>query len=149
MLALVKHPPADVAAAPAVRSMHPSFTAIPRAALAEALRQGARALKKRTPSTAPCTAVRPGYDQRLKAMLQWRRTSLPPMALEPYLMLANDVVQWFARHPASACRRPCRQLRNWQKKNCRGLVSEAVPGTVLGSGGMPAMKPPWYGGLQL
>ena len=101
-----------------MKSLHPAMY---RDSLAQrllaAVRQGQSAPEEAHPHLIKRPRSKPGYEQRLKAMQAWRALTAAPYGLEPYLMLATDVLQWVARH-ADQPMPPdvAGQIRTWQRK---------------------------------
>lgn len=118
LFSMAVQPPATIQELRQVRSLHP---ALYRDNLAgrflEAVRRGQTAREETHPNLMKRPRSKGGYEQRLKAMQAWRTLTATPYGLEPYLMLANDVLQWCARHPDQAMPpEVASQIRNWQKK---------------------------------
>lgn len=118
LLRMAVHPPASIQAIRDINGLHPAMYREPTAwRLLEAIRQGQSAPEEVHPRLTKRPRSQPGYAQRLKAMQAWRMLAAAPYGLEPHLMLANDVLQWAARHSDQPMPPDvASQIREWQRK---------------------------------
>ncbi len=117
LLEMAIHPPATAEALRRIPSLHPSLYRgrLPHAFL-DAVRRGQDAPEEQHSSRRLRARSIPGSDERVKAMQAWRALLAAPYGLEPYLMLANDVLQWAARHPDQPMPPDvAAQIRDWQR----------------------------------
>lgn len=117
LLRMATQPPATIQELRQIKSMHPAvYREHVAQSFLEAIRQGQTAPEEAHPHLTKRPRSKPGYEQRLKAMQAWRALTAAPYGLEPYLMLANDVLQWAARHSDQPMPPDVAgQIRAWQR----------------------------------
>lgn len=118
LLRLVIEPPRTARDLRQVKGLHPALYRDPLAQrFLDAVRRGQSAPEEIHPRLKKRSRSQGGYEQRLKAMQAFRALSAVPYGLEPYLLLANDVLQWVARHPEQDLPpEVAGQISSWQKK---------------------------------
>jgi ribonuclease D len=118
LLQLAAHPPANEDAMRSIRGLHPvMYRSDTIRQLLQAVARGQAAPEEQHPFRKKRPPGKAGHAQRLAAMQEWRRQTAAPLDLEPYLLLANDILQWCARHPGEQMPPPiASQLRRWQKE---------------------------------
>lgn len=119
LLQFAQVPPRTESAVRAVKGIHPLLYREPYGRrLCQAVADGLQAPEE----THPCwqrrsPRPRAGWEDRLRAMQAWRRQHAARLDLEPHLLMANDVLQWCARHPGEPLAPEiAAQIRNWQKQ---------------------------------
>ena len=119
LLEICKHPPSDRQAIAKIRGIHPILKREKFAdGLLDAIQKGIAAKEDFHPlHQRKRRRSKPGYEERLKSMQQWRLETAQKLDIEPYLLLPNDLLQWWARQPGEpAPPETAGQLRNWQQK---------------------------------
>ena len=129
-------PPATIQDLRQIKSLHPALYREHIAqSFLEAIRRGQAAPEEIHPHRMKRPRLKPGYEQRLKAMQAWRALTAAPYGLEPYLMLSTDVLQWAARHAGEPMPPDvAAQIRTWQRK----IIWERFERQFLGAGTPPA-----------
>ncbi len=117
LIPVAQTPPGTLEALRALRGLHPAlYSAQHGLRFLEAVRRGQAAPEEMHTSRRPRARSKPDYEERLKAMQTWRALFAAPYGLEPYLMLANDVLHDAARHPdRPLAPEAAAQLRAWQR----------------------------------
>lgn len=117
LLAWALTPPTDAEAIGKTLGLHPALRrgdALRQ--LLELLRAAPRVPEEQHPLWQRSPPPPAGFAQRLKAMQAWRVERAQALDLEPHLLLANDVLQWCARHPDQAPPPEVEaRVRAWQK----------------------------------
>lgn len=143
LFSMTVQPPSTIQELRQIKSLHP---ALYRDNLAQRFLEAVQLGKTATEEIHPNRIKRPrstsNYEQRLKAMQAWRALTATPYGLEPYLMLANDVLQWCARHPDQPMPPDvASQIRHWQKK----IVWEPFLRQFPPASGLRPTSPPTQG----
>ncbi len=118
LLQFAVHPPANEVTMRSVTGMHPVMYRKDTIRLfLQAVARGRAAPAEIHPLRRKRPTKSIGCSQKLKAMQEWRRQKAAALNLEPYLLLANDILRWAARKPLEPAPAVITaQLRLWQRE---------------------------------